>query len=147
MEIVKKVFAYITHQDKLLIFSHPHHPEAGLQVPAGTVESGEDWQSAVLREVFEETGLSDCTLQTYLGEQFYGQHDSQQVHHRRFYHLTYTKTPPVQWERFEEFGSDGSRHLFHFFWVPIDNVPPLIAEHDAFIQLLTAQPVADANAS
>lgn len=52
-----KVLAYITHGNRLLVFRHPHAPEAGIQVPAGTVEEGEDPGTAVLREAAEETGL------------------------------------------------------------------------------------------
>jgi 8-oxo-dGTP pyrophosphatase MutT (NUDIX family) len=42
-----KVFAYITHQNRLLVFSHPDFSAAGIQVPAGTVESGETLQAAI----------------------------------------------------------------------------------------------------
>jgi 8-oxo-dGTP pyrophosphatase MutT (NUDIX family) len=41
-----------------LIFSHPDYPEAGLQVPAGTLEPGEHPEAGVLREAYEETGLT-----------------------------------------------------------------------------------------
>jgi hypothetical protein len=41
MLIVKKIrqkaFAYITHQKRLLVFRHVDVPEAGIQVPAGTM--------------------------------------------------------------------------------------------------------------
>ena len=33
----QKAFAYITHGNRLLVFRHVHHPEAGVQVPVGTV--------------------------------------------------------------------------------------------------------------
>jgi 8-oxo-dGTP pyrophosphatase MutT (NUDIX family) len=39
---------------ELLVFKHP---TAGVQLPAGTVETGELPESAVTREVLEETGL------------------------------------------------------------------------------------------
>ncbi len=38
---LKKVFAYITRGDKLLVFRHADFPEAGIQVPAGTAKEGE----------------------------------------------------------------------------------------------------------
>ena len=38
---IRKAFAYVTHGNRLLIFSHPLAPEAGLQVPAGTMLDGE----------------------------------------------------------------------------------------------------------
>jgi ADP-ribose pyrophosphatase YjhB (NUDIX family) len=66
--VIDKVFAYITHQNRLLIFRHTDFPEAGIQVPAGTVLTDEDHATAVLREAQEETGLSDLAIKSYLGE-------------------------------------------------------------------------------
>jgi 8-oxo-dGTP pyrophosphatase MutT (NUDIX family) len=54
-QFTSKVFAYITWGIKLLVFSQPTAPEAGIQVPAGTVEDGEAVDAAVMREAFEET--------------------------------------------------------------------------------------------
>ena len=50
--MVSKVLAYIVRGDELLVFRHRDYPEAGLQVPAGTIEQGECSRSAVLREVY-----------------------------------------------------------------------------------------------
>jgi ADP-ribose pyrophosphatase YjhB (NUDIX family) len=52
------VLAYITCQQKLLVFRHSYEPEAGIQVPAGTIEEGEPPEQAVLCEAFAETGLT-----------------------------------------------------------------------------------------
>ena len=67
---VHKVTAFITRrgpagQPQLLLFQHP---QAGVQIPAGTVEAGEDWPTAVLREATEETGLTQLTIQRKLGQ-------------------------------------------------------------------------------
>jgi len=67
--IKHKAFAYITHQQKLLVFSHPYDPASGIQVPAGTIEEGEAPEKAALREAFEETGLTGFVLDRFLGEQ------------------------------------------------------------------------------
>ena len=37
----QKVLAYIIQDDRLLVFRHTQFPEAGIQVPGGTVEQGE----------------------------------------------------------------------------------------------------------
>jgi ADP-ribose pyrophosphatase YjhB (NUDIX family) len=55
--VIRKVFAYITQGNRLLVFRHADFPEAGLQVPAGTVRLDERPEDAVLREAFEETGV------------------------------------------------------------------------------------------
>jgi 8-oxo-dGTP pyrophosphatase MutT (NUDIX family) len=73
MMAVHKVTAFITREHavgrqrqlQLLLFQHP---QAGVQLPAGTVEAGEDWQTAVLREASEETGLTQLTIHRYLGK-------------------------------------------------------------------------------
>jgi 8-oxo-dGTP diphosphatase len=36
-----KVIVYVTSADHLLVFRQPEFPEAGLQVPGGTVDHGE----------------------------------------------------------------------------------------------------------
>lgn len=57
MPLVKKVYAYITRGEQLLVFNHVDFPEAGIQVPGGTLEPDELPESAVLREALKETGL------------------------------------------------------------------------------------------
>ena len=46
--VIYKVFAYITNQNRLLVFRHMDFPEAGIQVPAGTFMTGEELITAVL---------------------------------------------------------------------------------------------------
>lgn len=142
MPILKhKVFAYITHGDRLLVFSHPDSPEAGIQVPAGTMVDGERPEDAVMREAFEETGLTDLTLVRFLGEQILDLspigHD--EIHHRRFYHLRYGGDPPATWQHYERDPSDGSAgpYLFEFFWARLPHeVPELITDHGALLPRL-----------
>ncbi|WP_067176804.1 NUDIX hydrolase [Microtetraspora niveoalba] len=47
---------------ELLVFDHVGMPEAGTQVPAGGVLPHESLQQAVLREVAEETGLTEVSV-------------------------------------------------------------------------------------
>lgn len=66
---MEKVAAFVTRgrgaAAELLLFAHP---SAGIQLPAGTVEIMEQSDSAVLREVWEETGLQNVQIKTRLGE-------------------------------------------------------------------------------
>jgi 8-oxo-dGTP pyrophosphatase MutT (NUDIX family) len=66
--IVEKVTAFITRPSDqghdLLLFEHPN---AGVQIPAGTVEEGETPEEAVLREASEETGLASLSVRRSLG--------------------------------------------------------------------------------
>lgn len=138
-----KVFAYITHSNRLLVFTHPHVPKAGIQVPAGTVEESEPPEQAVMREAFEETGLTDLSLHCFLGEQERDMSDFglDEIHYRRFYHLRCSGNPPLTWQYEELFPSDDPEQvpiLFEFFWASLpDDVPPLIADHGfMLLQLL-----------
>jgi 8-oxo-dGTP pyrophosphatase MutT (NUDIX family) len=66
-----KVTAFITRNTaggkQLLLIRHPF---AGYQFPAGTVEEGEAFEAAVLREAYEETGLIHISMISQLGELF-----------------------------------------------------------------------------
>ncbi len=137
MVIVKKVCAYITHNNRLLVFSQPKAPEAGIQVPGGSVEDGETLEEAVLREAYEETGLTGLVINGYLGEQkrlFL----PDETHHRHFFHLTYPHTPPETWEHIERFRSDGNPTpiVFSLFWADIHHAPRLIGQMDAYLLVL-----------
>jgi 8-oxo-dGTP pyrophosphatase MutT (NUDIX family) len=142
MPILKrKVFAYITHGDRLLVFTHPHAPEAGVQVPSGTVEDGERPEDAVLREAREETGLTGLMLADFLGEQFfdYAPFGRDEIHHRRFYHLRYDGTPPDTWEHYEDDPSDGSgrAYLFALSWARLHRgLQDLIPDHGIMLPRL-----------
>jgi 8-oxo-dGTP pyrophosphatase MutT (NUDIX family) len=65
---IGKVTAFITRDTdagrELLVFTHA---DAGIQVPAGTMEAGETPETAVLREAYEETGLTAVRIAAYLG--------------------------------------------------------------------------------
>ncbi len=60
--MVQKAYGFVLREGadgcELLVFEHAGMPEAGLQVPGGTIEEGETPIRAVAREVLEESGLS-----------------------------------------------------------------------------------------
>jgi 8-oxo-dGTP pyrophosphatase MutT (NUDIX family) len=70
--ILGKATAFIIRrrdaQRELLVFAHP---TAGVQVPAGTVEEGEAFENAALREAQEETGLECMHLVKELAQYSY----------------------------------------------------------------------------
>jgi 8-oxo-dGTP diphosphatase len=144
-----KAFAYITHGDRLLVFRHPSVPDAGIQVPAGTIEADESPAEAVMREAHEETGLADLVLSGFLGEQRRDMSDvgRDEVHHRHFFHLRCASDPPVTWQHWERHPSEGGSTpiLFEFFWVRVpDGVPNNMVVDHAFhlprlIESLVAQ--------
>ncbi|MBW4675731.1 MAG: NUDIX domain-containing protein [Desmonostoc geniculatum HA4340-LM1] len=64
---IKKVIAYVTNKDELMVFTHTDFPEAGVQVPAGTIEENEQASEAVLREIYEESGVKGVRIIELLG--------------------------------------------------------------------------------
>jgi len=138
----RKAFAYITQGDSLLVFTHTDFPEAGIQVPAGTVEPGETPETAVMREAQEETGLTGLELVGFLG---YRRRDMSDVglraiHHRYFYHLRCPDPTPVTWRHDEtqpHGAIDPAPIRFDFYWVTLpDGVPELIADHGQMLEEL-----------
>ncbi len=133
----RKAFAYITHRGRLLVFSHPLVPDAGIQVPAGTIESGELPEDGVLREAWEETGLDNLVLDSFLGERRRDMRDfgCNEVHQRFFFHLVCASEPPETWRNYEPDPANGGElPLFEFFWASLpDELPYLIADHGAVL--------------
>lgn len=139
----RKAVAYITWKRSLLVFSHPDFPEAGIQVPAGTIEPGESVEAAALREAFEETGLAGLEMVAFLGQHRYDMtaFGKDEMHERHFYHLRCTETPPAAWIHHERNPSDGGPPIrFVFFWASLpDAMPPLIAGQGDFLPALVLQ--------
>jgi 8-oxo-dGTP pyrophosphatase MutT (NUDIX family) len=66
---VDKITAFITRKktnEELLLIQHPN---AGIQIPAGTVEEGETVVEALKREIQEETGIRSIKIKNYIGSQ------------------------------------------------------------------------------
>jgi 8-oxo-dGTP pyrophosphatase MutT (NUDIX family) len=125
--ILVKVMAYITRQRgdrrQLLVFKHKHVPEAGVQVPAGTVKPGEALVNALIREVLEETGRNDFTLARKVGVFYFTHPETHNVHERHVYHLLAPNDTPDEWEWLETAGgelSDDEGYLFSFYWVDLE---------------------------
>ena len=137
-EFRDRVVAYITKGDKLLVFRHLDYPEAGIQVPAGHPEKGEEVVDAVIRESIEETGLEGFEFIEYLGYREYDFSDKGVgLERRHFYHLRYHGEPVEKWIHYELDPSDGTPTpvRFEFSWVPISEAE-LHWDHDALLYML-----------
>jgi 8-oxo-dGTP diphosphatase len=138
MLTVHKVVAYVVAADKLLVLVHPHHPEAGLQVPAGTIETGESADMAVLRELGEETGLIDFGKPECLGDASFDMtaFGRCEIHHRHFFRVPFNGNTPARWQHTETSDGNAQPELFELFWVSLSSHPDLIAEQGAFLHAL-----------
>ena len=138
MKIRHRAYAYITNGSRLLLFTHPEAPEAGIQVPAGTIEPGEDPQDAVMREAKEETGLTELRYEQFLAQDTRDMRDCgrDELQYRWFFHLSVQGPIEKTW-RHGEHAEDGSViHPFDFFWADVRALPKLVANYDDKIDLL-----------
>lgn len=139
----KKAYAYITCGRKLLLLKHPDSPEAGIQVPGGSVEGNEAWDSAALREAAEETGLTGLKSRGLLGFQTYDMARWRpEIQKQAFVHLTYGGAAGKAWEHVESQPADGSQPVrFQLEWVDLDGPKlNLIAGQSAFLHKLQGHP-------
>ena len=116
-----RAYAYITSGQRLLIFRHVHFPEAGLQVPAGTIDPAEEPAKAVLREAEEETGLRELQLVSFIARDERNMSDCgvNELQHRWFFHLRYDGEIKESWQHAETSGGKTEPIWFEFFWADL----------------------------
>lgn len=139
MKTIKKVFAYIVVNNRLVVFTHRDHPEAGLQVPAGTVRLDEPVEAAVLREAHEETGLAGLTVVQHLGRAMFQctRLGGEETHDRFFFQLAYAGPLQEHWVHAERHDNLRPPTWFVFQWMDVGIAGErLIADHGAFLSQL-----------
>ena len=137
MDTIKKVYLYITYKTELLLFTHIDFPEAGIQVPGGTVEIGEEIRKAVIREACEETGLEGFHLVRKLGtvHRVLNEFGVNAIHERHYFHLKVSVYPGDTWVSYEDKPSDGSEGsiTLRFYWIKLDQIPALAGGLDKML--------------
>ncbi|WP_281657804.1 NUDIX domain-containing protein [Halobacillus sp. Cin3] len=140
MEPVWKVYGYITRfykeKPQVLVFQHSV-PEAGIQIPKGTVNPGEDPLHAVVREMVEETGLTSVYVEKLLAVDKWMNTDSKQ-HKRYFYQLNTTELKD-NWAHHPIGGREERGLTFHFFWISSEEEVSLIRGHGDYLHLIFAK--------
>ena len=119
--ITHKVVGYLVQHGLLLVFLHRDYPEAGLQVPAGTIERGEQPPAAMVREIQEETGLSNVRIASYLGNASYDMTNYRraEIQERHFFLLECSDLVEERWSHSELHDGLQEPTVFDFFWVPL----------------------------
>lgn len=132
--IVRKSIGYVTWDGSVLFFIPKELPGSGAELPGGTLSPGEDPRDGLLRELHEETGLTDFGTPQALGMVEFDPADGQEaVHHRHFYHVPMPTAPPKAWDRVVEEGN--GTFTFQFFWVSRDSVPTHVHPgHDVYLE-------------
>lgn len=131
-----RVAAYvIRHRSvpELLVFDHVGTPAAGTQVPAGGVGPDEEPELAVLREVAEETGLSDVAVVRQVAVEDKPHPESGQPRRTTFFFLRTSTDTPDAWEhRVSGDGEDADlTFACRFLSLPLKH--PLADEQDAWL--------------
>lgn len=120
----QKVIVYVIRDGQLLVFRHTDfsYEEVGIQVPAGSIESGENPEEAALRELKEETGY-DCFQivdPRPLGTEKYDMTPyRQEIQERYFFLAVPTAELPDRWNSREEHDGEQKATRFECFWIPI----------------------------
>jgi 8-oxo-dGTP pyrophosphatase MutT (NUDIX family) len=124
----RKAAVYVISHRGLLVFSHTCHPEAGLQVPSGTIEEHEDPLAAAVRELEEEAGIK--TTPDRLEPLPVYTHDMRpfrsEIQERYPFRLGLDAIVEDSWTHWEEHpdlvGAEPERFDFH--WEPLDRALP-----------------------
>ena len=128
MEPVLKVLAYITRAApeglQLLVFEHQGSPEAGVQVPGGTVDPGEELLDALRREVVEESGLTDLAVVCPLAADPFEWEGRTQLRH--VFHVEAPPETPDSWSHTVTAGEEDCGLVFLYRWIRLDEAGALL---------------------
>lgn len=142
MELKRKVLAYITRGEaadrKILVFEQKDRPEAGLQVPGGTIEKDELLIDALYREIEEETGITrdELELKGKVTKNKYFPENKDVVYERNIFHFEFIGEDHIQWEHRVFGGGKDDGMTFCHRWVPIDKLPKLALKQDEAIEFI-----------
>jgi 8-oxo-dGTP pyrophosphatase MutT (NUDIX family) len=118
-----KAVAYVLCRGRLLVFTQPDSPEAGVQVPAGTIRSEETPQQAVLRELEEETGIEDVLDLQPVGTASYDMtaYGRDEMQERHFFQMTPAAELPERWRWYERHDGLAPPDPLELFWIPAES--------------------------
>ncbi|MFJ7666227.1 NUDIX domain-containing protein [Lysinibacillus sp. NPDC097195] len=133
MQVLEKAFGYITRQyegrRQVLVFEQ-NTAGAGIQIPKGTVEEGETPLEAVMREMEEETGLTNLCVQGLIAQD-YAEHYSGALQKRYFYHLTSIDLRHT-WQH-KPTGVNEANLLFTLYWMDEEQIVKLAPGHGDYL--------------
>lgn len=141
-EPARKVIVYITRRRfgriELLVFEHVDHPEAGLQVPAGTLDDGEHPEWGALREAEEETGLRHLRVVRRLALHTLYAPWASEFHLRHVYHVESIDDSPERWTHVVTAGAEDLGMRFDCRWHDIADPIELAGRQGEYLEYLLA---------
>lgn len=133
MQVVEKAFGYITRehegQIQVLVFEQ-NTTGAGIQIPKGTVEEGETPLEGVIREMVEETGLTNLVVKGLIAQD-YAEHYSGALQKRYFFHLTSNEVRHT-WQH-NPTGLNEGNLQFTFYWIKEEQSEVLAKGHSDYL--------------
>src|SRR5262245_54859603 len=118
-----KALAYVTRVRhgvvELLVHEHRDAPEAGIRIPAGSVEGGEKLEAAGLGELREETGITDATILGRIEVYDWFNEATRRWNRRNVYHL-HCGVTRERWMHHVGGVGDDEGMAFDCRWMPID---------------------------
>ena len=129
----RRVVAYVTRGRELLVFEHG----GVLQAPAGRIDYDETLEQGLLREVEEETGLTEVRIVSELCdadevERLYGVFP----HRSWVFHALTEEGGPDAWEHAVTGTGMDAGMVFSCRWVPLEERPPLWGRPDPLVERL-----------
>lgn len=117
----EKALIYLTRDpSELLVLEHTEeHPTAGVQVPAGGVEPGEQPDATAIRELAEETGLHSGSAAVYLESRIWEQ-DIAPSRVRHYFWVVAPTDTPDRWSHTVTAGEEDEGMLFWLSFRPRD---------------------------
>ncbi|WP_078394158.1 NUDIX hydrolase [Shouchella patagoniensis] len=132
--MTKKAYGHITRMNQgekqLLVFRHSVE-EAGIQIPKGTIKSGETPYEAVIREMAEETGLVEFLSVKKVAEDCWKADDG--TRHERFFYEMQINTAEDEWTISPTGGGEEEGITFSYFWIFSDDEVELARGHGDYI--------------
>ncbi|TMW72887.1 NUDIX domain-containing protein [Alteribacter natronophilus] len=120
---VLKTTAYITRQRgssrELLVMTREGGEYDGLQVPGGTLIHGESIVDCLEREVKEETGITEITVNSWLGT--YGYFSPvRNTRYKRYYCHASAGPCPDSFTHTVKSGDQDNGWIYHYQWMTLD---------------------------
>lgn len=140
--VKRKVLAYITKGEgkhrKLLVYEQLDEPEAGWQVPGGTIERNELLLDALYREIEEESGIvrDELILEGKVKASKFFPEDKNVIYERTIFHFDYVGEPRNEWEYIVEGEGKDAGQLFSYRWMSLQEVPKLAAKQGEAIEYI-----------
>lgn len=133
----RKVLVYVIRVGaagpEVLVFEHRDQADAGLQVPAGTVEPGEAPEAAAYRELAEESGLTRA--QVRLVRKLAEADEPEWAQRRHVFQFEPTSALPERWSHTVGGAGEDQGMVLDYDWLPVIAAERLAGGQGRFLQL------------